>query len=153
MSSEAAECLGAARQVANDRQRAKLMAMAQAWIMLADQAERNSPKDPVYETAAPQPDRHVQWATRGCLVGRSNVAEEPVNSILPFIDRSVFDPEAVHAMSVAFDDLCRAFELTEEDRVREIMASRIVELARLGERDADRLRDRIMRETGSGRGL
>jgi CO/xanthine dehydrogenase Mo-binding subunit len=59
----------------------------------------------------------------------------------------VFEPEATNAMSMAFDEVCRALGIAVESvRERETIAVRIVELARRGERDAIRLRERVLRE-------
>jgi hypothetical protein len=72
-------------------------------------------------------------------------------AILPFLkDQSVFDPEATHAMSVAFEDVCRALKLNGDARARETVALRIIELARRGERDPERLRARVLREANRG---
>ena len=38
----ASECCEAARILSDPREKAKMLAMAQSWILLADQAERNS---------------------------------------------------------------------------------------------------------------
>jgi hypothetical protein len=60
---KAAECLEAASRASDERKRANLIAMAQAWIALAGQADRNSHTDIVYETPPPSrkpPGRHVQ---------------------------------------------------------------------------------------------
>ena len=46
----AAECYEAARILSAPRQKAKLLAMAQSWISLADLAERNSHLDRIDET-------------------------------------------------------------------------------------------------------
>ena len=51
----AAECYEAARILSDPRQKAKLLAMAQSWISLADLAERNSHLDRIYETTAREP--------------------------------------------------------------------------------------------------
>ena len=61
---------------------------------------------------------------------------------------SVFAPEVVHAMSVAFDAVCRALDLS-NDKAREIVAACVIDLARRGERDPDRLRDQVLREANS----
>jgi hypothetical protein len=73
-------------------------------------------------------------------------------TILPFLraDQSVFDPKDIQAMSMALDDVCRSLELAEESSDREVMAIRIIELARTGERSPTRLRDRVMHEAGMG---
>ncbi len=74
-----------------------------------------------------------------------------MGAILPFLkDQPVFEPEAVRAMSAAFDEVCRSLKLPETaTREREAIAVRIVELARRGERDAKRLSERVLREAGS----
>jgi hypothetical protein len=65
----------------------------------------------------------------------------------------VFEPEATHAMSVAFDDACRALNLSPSaNQAREVIATRIIELARRGERDPNRLRDRLIKEAGEANG-
>jgi len=51
-----------------------------------------------------------------------------------------FDPEAVRAMTAAFDKACEALGLAKtHDAVTENLAKMIVERARTGERDPDRL--------------
>jgi hypothetical protein len=74
-----------------------------------------------------------------------------VTTVLIYVkDPSVFGPEATHAMSVAFDDVCRALDVPHAaNSARETIATRIIELARRGERNADRLRDRVMTEAGA----
>lgn len=62
----------------------------------------------------------------------------------------MFEPDAVSAMSTAFDEICRSLQLPDgATRERETIAVRIIELARRGERDAKRLSERILREAGS----
>jgi hypothetical protein len=68
-------------------------------------------------------------------------------AILPFLtDHSAFDPEATRAMAAAFEDVCRALKLDGDARAREAIAGRIIELARRGERDPARLRERVLRD-------
>ena len=63
---------------------------------------------------------------------------------------NVFEPEATQAMSRAFDDACRALNLSvTAAREREAVAVRIVELARRGERDPARLSARVLRDAGA----
>jgi len=53
---------------------------------------------------------------------------------------AVFDPAATHVMGEAFDCVCRWLRgIGQVDSVREIIAKRIIEVAREGERDPDRL--------------
>ncbi len=74
-----------------------------------------------------------------------------MGAILPFLRRqSVFDPETIQTMSVALEEACRVLELTEDHgREREVIAVRIIELARRGERDAARLCARVLSEAGT----
>jgi hypothetical protein len=46
----AAECLRLANEASNPTHRASLLEMAQAWLLLHDQAERNRQTDITYET-------------------------------------------------------------------------------------------------------
>lgn len=68
-----------------------------------------------------------------------------------FREQNAFDPEATSAMSTAFEEVCRALKLLETDtHGREAVASQIIELARRGEKNPERLRDRVLRDTGAG---
>jgi hypothetical protein len=62
-------------------------------------------------------------------------------SIVPGQDSFlVFDDEAVRAMGAAFDQACRSLRhFAHFDRVRELVAKRIIEAAKNGERDPIRL--------------
>ena len=73
-----------------------------------------------------------------------------MSAILPFIkDDPAFDPEDTQAMVVALGEVCELLKLPEgSDRERQVIAIRIVELARRGERNAERLRDRVIKEAG-----
>ena len=73
-------------------------------------------------------------------------------AVLPYLKNPlVFGPEVTRAMSVAFDEVCRDLNLSHTaNGVREGVAKRIIELARHGERDPDRLRDRVIAEAGRG---
>ena len=77
-------------------------------------------------------------------------------TILPFMrDRDgVFDPKDITAMSMALDDVCKTLKLKDDSVAREVMAVRIIDLARAGERNPTRLRDRVLREASmAGNGL
>ena len=57
-----------------------------------------------------------------------------------------FPPEVIDAMSWAFDAVCERLAIPERaEAPREIVALRIVELARTGERDPKRLRDKALK--------
>jgi len=62
-------------------------------------------------------------------------------AVLRFIAKSdgVFSPEVITAMSAAFDDALSKLKLADRDPVAAIIARRIIEFARQGERDAARL--------------
>jgi hypothetical protein len=74
-----------------------------------------------------------------------------MGTILYFLkDPGVFEPEVTHAMSTAFDDVCRALDLGAGDsRGREAVAVRVIELARRGERNPEMLRQRVLHEAGA----
>ena len=62
-------------------------------------------------------------------------------------DHSAFDPEAIIAMSKALDDACKALHINGEIHDREIIAARIIDLARNGVIDAHALCERVLAET------
>lgn len=69
-------------------------------------------------------------------------------TILPFLQHdSVFDPNDIQAMSMALDDVCKSLNLR-EGAAREVIAERIVNLARRGVRSPTVLRDRVLHEAG-----
>jgi hypothetical protein len=61
----------------------------------------------------------------------------------PMFQRLVFDPDTIHAMGEAFDDVCRTLAADRHDLASRLIARKIIELARAGERD----RTRLCRET------
>jgi hypothetical protein len=68
--------------------------------------------------------------------------EEAVGSILTFVPKVVFDDVTTRIMSAAFDAACKELHDTGQPLVvQEVMAERIVDAARSGERDLIRLRD------------
>lgn len=69
-------------------------------------------------------------------------------TIIPFLrDGNVFDPKDIQAMSRALDDVCETLDLR-EGRAREVVAERILDLARRGVRSPTVLRDRVLHEVG-----
>ncbi|HEX9278157.1 MAG TPA: hypothetical protein VGA51_17380 [Casimicrobiaceae bacterium] len=75
-------------------------------------------------------------------------------TIAPFLRDGAFEPDDIKAMSMALDDVCKALDLTNGAKAaREVLAKRIIELARRGERSPTRLRDRVLQESGLGGGL
>ena len=62
-------------------------------------------------------------------------------------EQCAFEPDAIKAMSTAFDEACAALRLLSDDEhARAIIAIRIVDLARSGVVDAEALRDRVISE-------
>jgi hypothetical protein len=61
----------------------------------------------------------------------------------------VYDPEALRAMSTALANVCRLLKVEHDQDACEVMAIRIIDLARRGERDPERLRDRVLWEAGA----
>jgi hypothetical protein len=70
-------------------------------------------------------------------------------TIIPFLHDDGFDPDALRAMSTALEEVCRKLQVNGDQRAREVMAVRIIELARRGERDPERLSDRVLWEAGA----
>jgi hypothetical protein len=70
-------------------------------------------------------------------------------TILPFIRESVFSPEVVASMGDAFDRACAASaQLGHPSVVHEVIATRIIELAKSGERDPQVLCDNALAALG-----
>ena len=68
--------------------------------------------------------------------------------IVPHLpDQTAFEPEAIAAMSTAFEETCAALHVFAGDQMgREAIAARIIDLARHGLIDAKALRERVLRE-------
>jgi hypothetical protein len=60
--------------------------------------------------------------------------------------KTAFEPETVAAMATALEQVCDALRINGDATAREVIATRIIELARRGENDAEKLRDRLLRE-------
>jgi hypothetical protein len=83
------------------------------------------------------------------LKREGNPKEKAMATIDPFLQDAAFDPGALQAMSTALEEVCRMLKVDHDQGAREVMAVRIIELARRGERDPERLRDRVLREAGA----
>jgi hypothetical protein len=76
-----------------------------------------------------------------------------MGTIIPFLREgvglrdSVFDLHDIEAMSRALDDVCEVLKLR-DGSAKEVIAGRIIDLARCGERSPTRLRDRVLYEAG-----
>jgi hypothetical protein len=63
-------------------------------------------------------------------------------------DKTAFGPAAIEAMSKAFEEICIALQIQAGDeKGREIIATRIIDLARNGLIDPTALRDRVIAES------
>jgi hypothetical protein len=77
-----------------------------------------------------------------------------MSTILPHLPNPVVSQHHVtHAMGVAFDEVCRALYLLDDAKAVRIalVAEKIIEHARSGEIDPDRLRDKVLRDIGATR--
>jgi hypothetical protein len=60
--------------------------------------------------------------------------------IKPYLGGIVFDADATRALGAAFECACKALQLTDRtDPVTEMVAKRIIDLAKTGERDPELL--------------
>jgi hypothetical protein len=71
--------------------------------------------------------------------------------IADFLDGESFDPEALGAMNAAFKDICTTVGLNDKsDKATELVARRLIRLAKAGERDAERLRTAVLASLRAG---
>jgi hypothetical protein len=91
--------------------------------------------------------RPVTWP-RLAVTGMAGVAPtlvEPGAVAVPLyrlLQNSAFDPDTVAAMSAAFEETCRMLGLAERtDPLCNLVAQKILDCARTGERDPNRLRE------------
>jgi hypothetical protein len=72
-----------------------------------------------------------------------------MGTIIPFLrdglglGDSVFEPHDIQAMSRALDGVCEVLKLRDSS-AKEVIAGRIIDLARRGERSPTLLRDRVL---------
>jgi hypothetical protein len=65
--------------------------------------------------------------------------------LTPFLKEATFDPEAIKAMSAAFEAVCEALRLLpRSDAITEILARKVIEVAGTGECDPERIRDLVL---------
>jgi len=68
-------------------------------------------------------------------------------------DEAVFDPKAVEAMSKALEETCRTLQINGHLHDRETIATRIIDLARNGVKDAKALTERVIADAKALRSL
>jgi hypothetical protein len=65
--------------------------------------------------------------------------------LTPFLKEATFDPQAIEAMSAAFEAVCESLHLADRsDPMTEIVARKVIEIAGTGERDPVRIRDVVL---------
>jgi hypothetical protein len=63
------------------------------------------------------------------------------------LSSGAFDPDAVKAMTAAYEGACAALDLVDRtDPLKEVIAKAIIERAKNGERDAGRLCEGVLKE-------
>jgi hypothetical protein len=66
-------------------------------------------------------------------------------AIYPLLKNSAFGPEEIKVLTTAYEDTLRTLRLADRaDPAAEIIAKKIIEFARRGERDPLRLRERAI---------
>jgi hypothetical protein len=93
----------------------------------------------------------VESRARRSKQSRSPRTEEAqaVAAITAFLQDHSFDTHDIQAMSMAFEDVCKALNLPQMNhQARKAVAARIIELARRGEINPTRLCDRVLKEAG-----
>ena len=68
-------------------------------------------------------------------------------------EHAVFEPDAIKAMSEALEQVCIAFHIDGHRYDREVIATRIIDLARNGVINAEELSNRVIAETKAMRSL
>ena len=62
---------------------------------------------------------------------------------------SAFDPEEITCMTAAYEDALRVLQLANrQDPITELVAKKIIEVAQVGERDPERLREKALNGLG-----
>ena len=70
-------------------------------------------------------------------------------TIIPFLNGAAFDPELVKAMGIAFDLATRSLhDKGQPPLVQEVIAEQIIEIAKTGERDPDKICERVLQAFG-----
>lgn len=67
--------------------------------------------------------------------------------ILRMLPTSAFEPSEVAALTQAFETVCRDLKFGQSDEpLREAVARKVIECAATGERDPERIRNRVLNE-------
>ena len=77
----------------------------------------------------------------------SDLCRESPMPIRPHLNGQKFDPETIRVMGIAFEMALIALRLADRgDLANEIIAQKIMELAKAGERDPERLCEGVLQE-------
>jgi hypothetical protein len=78
-----------------------------------------------------------------------HTGDEPV-PIIPLLQGRAYGPEDIKVMSTAFEGALNALGLMDRwDPLNELVARKIIEIAKTGERNLSRLRDRALKSLQS----
>jgi hypothetical protein len=67
--------------------------------------------------------------------------------ITPFLNGEQFDQETLRILSIAFEQACIGLQIGDcEDDVRQAIANKIIETAKIGERNPDLLCERALKD-------
>jgi hypothetical protein len=65
--------------------------------------------------------------------------------LTPYLTGATFDPQAIEAMTAAFEAVCRSLQLlARSDPLTEIVARKVIEVGGTGERDPERIRELVL---------
>jgi hypothetical protein len=65
--------------------------------------------------------------------------------LTPYLKEAVFDPNAIKAMTAAFEAVCDSLKLLDrDDPITEIVARKVIEVGGTGERDPERIRELVL---------
>lgn len=67
--------------------------------------------------------------------------------LTPYLKEAAFEPKAIKAMDAAFGAVCKSLQLlNRSDPITEIVARKIIDIARTGELDPQRMHDLVLLE-------
>jgi hypothetical protein len=89
------------------------------------------------------PDQNRSSVGNAAQLREHNMPQPTAAPIVDLILRSGFDPQTTNAMVIAFKDIL--FPFPEMDQGAEIVARKVIECAKLGERNPVRLREIVLK--------
>ncbi len=65
--------------------------------------------------------------------------------LTPYLKGTVFEPRAIEAMTAAFEAVCKSLQLlNRDDPIAQIAARKVIDIARTGEHDPQRMHDLVL---------